>query len=199
VIDAIDATVCCRGRPYFAGNHNRRSAALARNVPTYDNADSSLRAQAPGGLVCKATMESFLSGYYSHLLGLLARMLGAVVAPFVVLIAAIPPALAAEPMIGSMVIKLRDGVGVEVNAGLTSDERATLFAAVQAPFSHIGYTRDGALRLLCLNSLPLDAARAAVNRARMLPEVLYANIVPTAPAIRADAGFGRSKADLSIS
>ena len=100
--------------------------------------------------------------------------------------APVAPALAAGPVIDSVVIKLRDGAVADPAGGLTNDEQAALFDEVQTPFAHVGYTRDGALRLQLLNPLPLDAARAAVNRVRMMPQVLYANVVPPAPA----AGIG---------
>ena len=101
------------------------------------------------------------------------------------------PVLAAELTIDSIVIKLRDGAIVDPTGGLTNDEHAVLFAKVQTPFSHVGYTRDGALRLQLLNPLPLDAARAALNRVRMLPQVLYANVIPPAAPARTDATFAR--------
>ena len=100
------------------------------------------------------------------------------------------PARAAEPMIDSIVIKFRDGALVDPAGGLTDDEQDALFDEIQTPFSHVGYTRDGALRLQLLTPLPLDAARAAVNRVRMLPQVLYANIVRAAPAA-SDAAAAR--------
>ena len=87
------------------------------------------------------------------------------------------PAHASEPMIDSIVIKFRDGALVDPAGGLTDDEQAALLDEIQTPFSHVGYTPDGALRLQLSTALPLDAARAAVNRVRMLPQVLYANVV----------------------
>src|SRR4029450_1745381 len=98
---------------------------------------------------------------------------------FVVAIGLVSPAVlayAAEPIIDSIVVKFRDGAIVDPTGGLTADEQAELFDEIQTPFSHVGYTRDGALRLRLLNPLPLDAARAVVNRVRMLPQVLYVNI-----------------------
>ena len=96
-------------------------------------------------------------------------------------------AVAAGPAIDSIVIKLRDSAVADPAGGLTNDEQAALFAKVQTPFAHVGYTRDGALQLQLLNPLPLDAARAAVNRVRMLPQVLYANVVPPSPAATTNA------------
>ena len=96
------------------------------------------------------------------------------------------PAFAAEPLIDSIVVKLRDGAIADPAGGLTEDEQAALFDELQTPFSHTGYTRDGALQLRLSNPLPLDAARAAVNRVRMMPQVLYANVVAPAPAVADD-------------
>ena len=93
---------------------------------------------------------------------------------------------AAGPTIDSIVVKFRDGVIVDPAAGLPASERAALSGTIRVPFSHVGYARDGAVQLQLIAALPLDAARAAVNRVRMLPQVLYANIV--APADTALVG-----------
>ena len=96
-------------------------------------------------------------------------------------------ALAAAVNTGSMtdsvVVKLRDVAVVDAAAGLSAGARARLDAAMRTPFAHVGYTHDGALQLQLLEPLTLDAARAAVNRTRLLPEVLYANLVPAASAV----------------
>ena len=100
---------------------------------------------------------------------------------------ALAAASVATSAIDSIVVKLRDGVIPDPAAGLPASERTALSGAIKVPFSHVGYTRDGALKLQLLNPLALDAARAAVNRARLLPEVLYANVVPAASAISTNA------------
>src|ERR1700682_2187766 len=87
------------------------------------------------------------------------------------------PAHATDPTIDSIVIKFRDGAIADPTGSLNGDEQAELFDEIQTPFSHVGYTRDGALRLQLSNPLPLDAARAAGNCGRMLPAGLYANVV----------------------
>ncbi len=89
-------------------------------------------------------------------------------------------ALTAEPVIDSIVVKLRDGMLADPSSGLDAKEYAALLDEIRTPFSHVGYTPDGGLRLQLLNPLPLDTARAVVNRVRMMPEVLYANVVPPA-------------------
>jgi hypothetical protein len=43
-------------------------------------------------------------------------------------------------------------------------------------FSVTGSTREGALQIVLQQPLTLAAARAAVNRARLLPQVVYANV-----------------------
>jgi len=87
------------------------------------------------------------------------------------------------PMIGSITVKWRDGILPAGAPALTADAQAMLNAALQTPIVQAGGTRDGALRLALAQPLPLDEARAAVNRVRLLPQVLYAKIDdPTAPA-----------------
>ena len=88
----------------------------------------------------------------------------------------------ASPTIDTVVVKLRDDAEFNAAAGLSAGARARLDAALRTPFTHAGYTRDGALQLQLVQPLTLDAARAAINRARLLPEVLYANVVPPASA-----------------
>ena len=130
--------------------------------------------------------RNLLAAAKLSLLVLFAMVLG-VTAP-------VTPALAAGPAIDSIVVKLRDGAVVHPAGGLTNDEQAALFDEVQTPFSHIGYTRDGALQLRLSNPLPLDAARAAVNRVRMLPQVLYANVSAPTPAAASNARIAATAA-----
>ena len=93
--------------------------------------------------------------------------------------ATLSAAVIANAMIETVVVKLRNDIDPERATGLTQEEWNTLYGALQVPFSLTGITRDGAYRLDLLNPLPMDAARAALNRARLLPTVLYASIVPT--------------------
>src|SRR6185295_16013995 len=64
------------------------------------------------------------------------------------------PAHASEPMIDSIAIKFRDGALVDPAGGLTRDEQAALLDELQTPFSHVGYTPDGAFRLQLSTPLP---------------------------------------------
>jgi serine protease len=98
-------------------------------------------------------------------------------AAFFTALSVVRPAYAADATIDTVVVKLRDGVIANPAAGLPAGEVSSLRAAMQTTFAQTGYTRDGAVQLQLTSPLSLDAARAAVNRARLLPEVLYANIV----------------------
>ena len=92
-------------------------------------------------------------------------------------------AVVPSPTIDSIVIRLRDDVRVDPSSGLPVNERDALYGAMQIPFSQTGLTRDGAYQLQLLNPVQIDAARAAINRVRLLPQVLYANLVAPAPAL----------------
>ncbi|MBA3507615.1 MAG: S8 family serine peptidase, partial [Betaproteobacteria bacterium] len=90
--------------------------------------------------------------------------------------AAISPALAANPTIESITVKWRDAVLPDSTSALPDAARAALSAALRMPFIEVGRARDGAFRLDLPGSLSIDEARAAINRLRMLPQVLYADI-----------------------
>ncbi|HEY1436401.1 MAG TPA: hypothetical protein VGG82_02750 [Casimicrobiaceae bacterium] len=101
---------------------------------------------------------------------------GFVVVAFV-LTAATTSALAAESVIDSITVKFRDQAhAAPTSAALPDASRTALDQALQMHFVQIGSTRDGAFRLGLARPVPLDAARTAINRVRMLPQVLYANI-----------------------
>ncbi len=85
-------------------------------------------------------------------------------------------ARAAPPLVESIIVKWHSDAARDASGDLSAADRDALLTAVQAPFSIVGQTRDGALRLELLQPLPLDAARAAVNRVRLLDKVVYANI-----------------------
>jgi hypothetical protein len=69
------------------------------------------------------------------------------------------PAQASAPMIDSNIITFRHGALEDPAGSLTDDKQVVLFDEIQTRFSHVGYTRDGALRLQLSNALSLDAAR----------------------------------------
>src|SRR5438067_7895385 len=64
------------------------------------------------------------------------------------------PAHASESMIDSIVVKFRDGALVDPTGVLTDDELGALLDEIRTPFSHVGYTPDGALRLQLSTALP---------------------------------------------
>ena len=56
-----------------------------------------------------------------------------------------------------------------------------LAGSLRSQFSIVGHTRQGASVLQLQAPLPLDRARAALNRVRLLPQVVYANVVGPPP------------------
>ena len=91
-------------------------------------------------------------------------------------------AVAASATVDAVVVKLLGDA--DQTAGLSPDDRNAIYGALQVPFAHVGFTRDGAYRLQLSNTLPIGAARIALNRVRLLPDILYANVSSPAPRIR---------------
>jgi hypothetical protein len=88
--------------------------------------------------------------------------------------------------------QVQDGALVDPTLGLTGDEQAALLEEIHTPFSHAGYTRDGALRAP-IRDLPFHwTPRAAVNRCACCRKCC-ANIVDRAPAA-SDAAAARKAA-----
>ncbi|HET7033544.1 MAG TPA: S8 family serine peptidase, partial [Casimicrobiaceae bacterium] len=83
-------------------------------------------------------------------------------------------AIAATP-IDTIVVRLRDDSASAGAATLATADRNALISSLRSTFSLVDRTREGAYVLQFTTPLALDAARAAVNRARLLPQVLYAN------------------------
>jgi len=104
-------------------------------------------------------MEFSLERYHRNLRGLLNLALCLILTVGFGLVASTSAAFTAESIVDS-----------------TDDSRAALLAALQMAFEQVGSTRDGAFRLALAMPMPVDQARAAINRVRMLPQVLYANI-----------------------
>ncbi len=93
--------------------------------------------------------------------------------------------LAASPTIDSIVVKLRDGVIVDSSAGLPASERAALDAALQVPFSHVGYKRNGALKLQLLPAARAGrGARRGQSRATAAEGALRERRPDRAPPLR---------------
>ena len=110
---------------------------------------------------------------------LLGRGVTAVAATLAALLLATP--VSAEG-VAAIAVKLRDPATAAAGAPLPA---ATLAAAVDAfgmPLAAGGRTRDGAFVLVPASPLSVDGARAALNRLRLDPSILYANAAPGAPA-----------------
>ncbi len=133
------------------------------------------RQAASAGQSMKVSLERHLRNFWGSVV---LRVFP--VAAFV-LVSATTSALAAQSVIDSITVKFRDDVA-PTSAALSDASRAELYDALQMHFVQVGGTRDGAFRLELTKPVPLDDARAAVNRVRMLSQVLYANIRETESA-----------------
>jgi serine protease len=87
---------------------------------------------------------------------------------------------AAAQMIESLVVKF----GATDAPALSAQQHSGLANALQAGFVENGRTRDGAYRLTLRPALALHEARAALNRARLLPDIVYADVnITSEPAV----------------
>jgi len=118
-------------------------------------------------MIRHATLRGFARIALRLLLGVACSLGGA---------AAVGSASAADLIIDSITVKWREGVLAEGSSTPTDSIHAALDAALQGSTMPAGRTRDGAIRLGLSQPLRIEEARAAVNRARMLPQVLYAQI-----------------------
>lgn len=89
--------------------------------------------------------------------------------------AALPAGANAE--VGAIAVKL----AVPATEALPAPTRAAVEAAFGVSVATGGRTRDGAFVLVLPTPVGDDAARAALNRLRLDPSVLYANVAPGAP------------------
>ena len=85
--------------------------------------------------------------------------------------------------IESIVIKYRDEALSPAANVLPDYEMYALASALRSGFAVTGRSRDGAFQIALNPPLPLDEARAALNRVRMDSGILYANVTP-GPATR---------------
>jgi len=92
-----------------------------------------------------------------------------------VALAAVSLAAVAATPIDTIVVRLRDDTASAGGATLATDDRNALISSLRSTFSLVDRAREGAYVLQFTTPLALDAACAAVNRARLLPQVLYAN------------------------
>ena len=81
-------------------------------------------------------------------------------------------AAAAESTIAELVVKLR----AAPEGAMSADTRQKLGMALGLGFNDSGRSRDGAFRLQLTPAQSIDEARAALNRVRLDPDVLYASI-----------------------
>ncbi|MEO8305539.1 MAG: S8 family peptidase, partial [Betaproteobacteria bacterium] len=105
------------------------------------------------------------------------RLRRGLVAAIALLCAVVPGApIAAPPSIDTIVVKLRADAASGNSATLAASDRDALLASLRSAFSIVGHTREGAYLLQLAAPLAIDDARASINRARLLPQVLYVNV-----------------------
>jgi serine protease len=90
-------------------------------------------------------------------------------------------AAGAAALVDTIVVKYRDDVLPQNAAEIPSSDRLTLGHLLRAGFTDAGRTKDGAFRLAIQPPLTIDEARAAINRVRLNPDVLYVNIAERNP------------------
>jgi hypothetical protein len=86
---------------------------------------------------------------------------------------------AAGPTVDTITVKWRADVDASVATAMPDDVRNAIYNALQTQFVQVGSTADDAFELQLTQPLSLDVARAALNRVRMLPQVLYASLGDT--------------------
>lgn len=91
----------------------------------------------------------------------------------------LPPALASGEL-STFVVRYRDDAVPASVSALPTERLANLQAALGSAFAVAGRTRDGAFRLQLAQPVDLEGSRAALNRVRLDPAVLYANAEPGA-------------------
>jgi serine protease len=86
------------------------------------------------------------------------------------------PVRAAEVMIDTIVVLLRDEALPNGTLTLSVEKRAALGHLLRNSVTESSRTRDGAFRLTLAHPVPFTEARDAINRVRMQPDVLYASV-----------------------
>lgn len=92
--------------------------------------------------------------------------------------AALPAA--AQSTIASVVVRYQDAVVAPDAGAPPAQQLPVLSQALGVGYRITGRTRDGAFQLVLDTPLPIDAARAALNRIRLDSAVLYANAAASA-------------------
>jgi len=90
-------------------------------------------------------------------------------------------ASAAATMVDAIVVKYRDDALPASTVRMSDRDLATLGHLHKASVSNLGRTRDGGFRLAIDPPLSIDAARAAINKLRLNPAVLYVSIAEREP------------------
>lgn len=100
---------------------------------------------------------------------------------------------AAATTIDTVVIRLHEDAATTEAVTMPATAMAGIANQLRTGLVESGRTADGAFRLTLVPALSVEAARAAVNRVRMLPEVVYADTTSSAtvPASRAKSALDR--------
>ena len=95
--------------------------------------------------------------------------------------------------IDTVVIRLHDDAATATAVAMPARAMADIANQLRTGLVESGRTTDGAFRLTLVPALAVDAVRAAVNRVRMLPGVVYAeaSASTTVSAPRAKSAFDR--------
>ena len=97
-----------------------------------------------------------------------------------VVVGATPSLPAAAQSVDAIVVKMSDAALPADTTALPQALDQALRTALGVPYTQAGRTRDGAFTLRLSAPLDQDTARAALNRVRLQPGLLYANAAPRA-------------------
>ncbi len=90
------------------------------------------------------------------------------------------PSATSVAMIESVEIRLRDDATATDASAMPPREMSRIANLLRTGLVESGRTRDGAFKLTFSPALSVEAARVAINRVRMLPDVVYAEMVSSA-------------------
>ncbi|MFO1305805.1 MAG: S8 family serine peptidase [Burkholderiales bacterium] len=97
------------------------------------------------------------------------------------------PVVASATTVDAIVVKYRDDALPASAAGVSDRDLAALGHLHKSALSNLGRTRDGGFRLALDPPLSLDDARAAMNKLRLNPAVLYVGIAERTPLSKSAA------------
>src|SRR4051794_1516900 len=115
-------------------------------------------------------------------IGIRGRLAGVALGLLVGLACVLDVSAAHLETIDALVVKYRDDALAPDAGALPDYEMYALAASLRSGFALTGRTRDGGYRITLNPPLPVDEARAAVNRVRMDAGILYVSLAPNAPA-----------------